>query len=145
MPAVYMMGREVWGASETQEAYLQACSQSPKYARGVWFVLEKDGVAVSSLIVYRFAPDVAGLGSIATRPEFRRQGLAAGLIDETLKMLDREGARRIYLYADIAPVYYERFGFSRLPSERQTHPGSVCMLRASSVDAGKDAPPPPYF
>jgi predicted N-acetyltransferase YhbS len=146
---VYRMGADVWGRGMALDAYLASCRDSPKYRLGEWRVLEDErGVLLSSLILYREPEDGAGIGSIATAPTERRRGRAERLIAGVLEELDRQGARRVFLYSDIAPRYYERFGFAALPAEHQHHPGSVCMVRTRSLAALLGAPgfrPPAYF
>lgn len=144
MDSVFLMGFDAWGGGLTEEIYLEFCRRSPKYATGEWLILERSGAPAAGILVHRFSADVAGLGSLATRPELRRQGLAACLVDQALALLDREGARKVYLYADIAPRYYERFGFKALPPWRQMRHGSTCMLR-SNVESDALDEPPPYF
>ena len=115
MDDIYLMGYDAWGDGETQAEYLNICSSSPKYARGRWYVLANgDERLVSSLITYKLAPDVFGLGSIATLPGLRRQGLAARLIEGVLHAMKDEGAKAVFLFSDIDPQYYEKLGFTPL-------------------------------
>ena len=56
--------------------------------------------------------------------------------------------RAIFLFSDIAPRYYERFGFRSLPPEYQKHENSVCMIRTRSLDEFLESPDfelPDYF
>jgi N-acetylglutamate synthase-like GNAT family acetyltransferase len=143
------MGADVWGRGLTLDAYLAACRDSPKYRLGEWRVLEDErGALVSSLIVYRASDGSAGIGSIATAPDERRRGRATRLIADVLASLDAGGVSRVFLYSDIAPRCYERFGFAALPSEHQSRPGSVCMVRGPAVGELLREPgfrPPSYF
>jgi N-acetylglutamate synthase-like GNAT family acetyltransferase len=147
MDAIFLMGRDAWGKGKTVQAYLVSCRHSPKYKRGQWYALEDaERGLVSSLIVYRLSSGVAGIGSIATARKSRGNGLASRLIGDILKRLDRRGTRRVFLFADISPRFYERFGFAALPPEYQKHPGSVCMLRERSAGGRLKAVwPPDYF
>ncbi len=55
LEAVYLLGYDAWGEGAAEASYLAECRASPKYARGRWWVLVKDGAVVSALIVYRDA------------------------------------------------------------------------------------------
>jgi predicted N-acetyltransferase YhbS len=149
MDDIYLMGFDVWGEGESQAEYLNACSSSPKYARGRWYVLADDeGRLASSLITYRLAPDTFGLGSIATAGALRRQGLAARLIDGVLRAMKRDGARAVFLHSDIDQRYYEKLGFEPLPDLYQIKKGTVCMVwgvSARELTQAPDFKPPPYF
>jgi predicted N-acetyltransferase YhbS len=149
MDAVYLNGRDAWGAGKTLAEYLDSCRNSAKYKEGEWFLVEDGaGGAAASLVVYRLPPDAAGLGSIATAPERRGKGLATRLIREILETLDGEGVPCVFLFSDIDPAFYAPFGFSVLPAEHQKKPGSACMIRGRGAAAKLAAPgfiPPDYF
>ena len=51
-----------------------------------------------------------GLGPVGVLPEFRRQGIAAGLIREGLRMAREDGCHAVFVLGN--PAYYGRFGFS---------------------------------
>jgi predicted N-acetyltransferase YhbS len=135
MDEIYLMGKDAWGKGEKESEYLASCRNSSKYKEGEWFLLEDQQHSVSSLIVYSLSRKTAGIGSIATAPEQRGKGRAARLIENVVGTLDGRGMKAIFLFSDIAPRYYERFGFAALPPEYQKHPGSVCMIRAQSGEA----------
>ena len=146
---IYRMGFDVWGQGQNPDQYMEACRHSSKYKRGEWQILETErGALKSSLIIYRLSQDVAGIGSIATVIAERRKGHASRLIESVLRSLDRHGIRHVFLFADIAPQFYERFGFAVLPAEYQHHPGSSCMVRTGSLEDLLRNPvfqPPSYF
>jgi len=142
------MGYDVWSEGQELGAYRLSCRESPKYRLGEWRVLDDEqGAPASSLILYRLDADSAGIGSIATAPAERRRGRAAGLIAGVLESLDRQGVKHVFLFSDIAPRYYERFGFEALPVEHQRKPGSVCMVRSRFKERllGPAFQPPAYF
>lgn len=149
MDDIYMMGYDAWGEGESRSDYLNTCSSSRKYARGRWYVLaDSQGRLASSLIAYKLAPDLFGLGSIATSPALRRQGLAARLIDGVLLAMKREGARAVFLYSDIDHQYYAKLGFEPLPDLYQIKRDSVCMVwgvTARELTQAPDFAPPSYF
>jgi ribosomal protein S18 acetylase RimI-like enzyme len=141
LDAVYRMGYDAWGDSRPLADYLRDCAASPKYRRGVWHVLDGGTRLLSALIVYELGPGAAGIGSLATPPEERRRGRASALIAGVLKLLDARGVGAVYLYSDIAPRFYERFGFRALPAALQRYPGRVGMIRGAAALATA----PDYF
>jgi N-acetylglutamate synthase-like GNAT family acetyltransferase len=149
MDGIYLLGRDVWGKEHDIDAYLAECRGSLKYKTGEWFLAEGEGARLlGALIVYRFSAESAGIGSIATAPAERRKGYASRLIEAVLQRLDEEGVRHVFLFSDIAPRFYERFGFKPLPDERQTRAGTVCMVRTRTLHellAELDFQPPAYF
>lgn len=145
---IYFMGIDVWadGASDTD--YLEACRASPKYKRGTWYVLEKDSNLLSSLIVYQHNAKQFGIGSIATPKLLRKKGYASKLILKVINELEQKAKEvTIFLYSDISPEFYEKFGFYRLPSEFQRYKTTICMARGSigqNIVTDKSATPE-YF
>jgi predicted N-acetyltransferase YhbS len=130
---IYMMGFDVW-AEGPEADYLVGCRTSSKYARGTWYVLENEsGKLVSSLIVYQLSPGQFGIGSIATPVALRKQGYASVLIAKVLAQLDLISTKTIvFLYSDIEPQFYERFGFVQLPAEAQRYKTTTCMVRCEN-------------
>jgi ribosomal protein S18 acetylase RimI-like enzyme len=60
----------------------------------------------------------AGIGSVATHPDYRRRGLATALLRDTLALLRREGYHLSFLGTEIAAPFYEGLGWriARQPS-----------------------------
>jgi predicted N-acetyltransferase YhbS len=152
---IFLMGLDAWGEGRPLEAYLAACRAAPKYAGGVWWVLAGEGgLLESSLLAHEIplpsgAPAV-GLGSIATPPELRGKGLASRLIAEVIRRREADaGTAVFFLFSDIAPAFYARFGFVVLgPCAKK--PSSILMARAEPARlAGLLADPrfelPGYF
>ncbi|MCR4294411.1 MAG: GNAT family N-acetyltransferase, partial [Elusimicrobia bacterium] len=132
----YRMGYDAWGEGHALDAYLASCRASPKYAAGTWWVLVGDeGVPLSSLHAHEIplpsGPPAVGLGSIATPPELRGRGHASSLIAGFLRAREEShGTEVFFLFSDIAPAFYERFGFAALmPCPGK--PGSILMARAN--------------
>jgi predicted N-acetyltransferase YhbS len=146
MDAIYMMGFDVWREALDIESYLRTCRESKKYQGGRWFVLEAEGRLVSSMIVYSggFALPVnsLGFGSIATHPQSRGQGFGSSLISGVIELQICHAASAIYLHSDIAPAFYEGFGFLPLSESR---PGAMCMVRPGSDAKPTCSPLPNYF
>jgi len=53
----------------------------------------------------------AGIGSVATHPDYRCRGLATALLRDTLALLLREGYHLSFLGTEVAPAFYERLGW----------------------------------
>ncbi len=60
--------------------------------------------------------DTVGLGAIFTPERMRKRGLAAQLIEATLAEATVDGSVAALLFSDIAPSYYEQFGFELQPA-----------------------------
>lgn len=144
---VYKMGFDVWADGSSLENYLEGCRTSPKYRQGEWFVLENNGNLLSSLLVHSFTDNIYGIGSIATNASQRKNGNASILIEKVLDELQNNRNSKVtYLYSDINPEFYERFGFKILPHDLQKYKTTTCMARFadSKIDFGK-LNPPTYF
>ncbi|MEQ1917849.1 MAG: GNAT family N-acetyltransferase [Elusimicrobiota bacterium] len=154
LEAVYRMGFDTWAEGRSLDAYLAACRAAPKYAGGVWWVDEDtDGRLTSSLLAHEIplpsgAPAV-GLGSIAAPPELRGRGHGSRLIAEVIRRREAAGAEVFFLFSDIAPAFYQRFGFVVLgPCAKK--PASILMARAepkrlAGLLADKQFKTPDYF
>jgi len=53
----------------------------------------------------------AGIGSVATHPDYRRRGLANALLHDTIALLRRDGYHLSFLGSEVAPAFYERLGW----------------------------------
>jgi N-acetylglutamate synthase-like GNAT family acetyltransferase len=143
-----MMGYETWGGGDSVEDYLAGCRASTKYESGDWYVLEADGELVSSLMLFdggfRLPAGCRGIGSVATRPEFRGRGHASQLVAEAVSLCRQLDVPGVYLHSDIDPDFYARLGFAPVdvPAAK---PGSVCMVNVLSADAGLLKQRPDYF
>jgi len=133
---IYRMGFDAWGEGRTLEGYLAACRAAPKYSAGAWWVgAGEDGRLDSSLLAHEialpFGAPAVGLGSIAAPPELRGRGHATRLIAEVIRLREKSaGTAVFFLFSDIVPAFYERFGFSALhPCPKK--PSSILMVRAA--------------
>lgn len=61
---------------------------------------------------------LGGIGSVATHPDFRKQGIATKMVKKGMDLLKKEGCAVAYICADAhslkALEFYESFGFRRL-------------------------------
>jgi predicted N-acetyltransferase YhbS len=81
-------------------------------------VVEVDGAVVGYLRIFdrrMWLRDArlraAGIGSVATHPDYRRRGLATALLRDTLALLHREGYHLSFLGSEVAAAFYERLGW----------------------------------
>lgn len=125
-------GYMVWSKNRMLEQY---CTDNRKEdAYGTRYVLEDEGQIVSSLILLRlgklFDQQMLGIGSVITPQEFRQKGYAAELLKDTVQLVRDNDI--IFLYSEVSPAFYERFGFRVLPANLQKDPGSICMVRCET-------------
>jgi len=78
------------------------------------WVAEADGRVVGMVVTWLFV-DEAHIATIATHPEYRRQGIARKLLTYTLQSAIREGARSSFLEVRAsnlpAQEMYRKFGY----------------------------------
>ena len=84
------------------------------------WVAERDGNIVGMIVVWLII-DEAHVATLATRPEFRRQGIATRLLSHALLQLMEDGARSSFLEVRESNVaaqnMYRKFGYE--PSGRR--------------------------
>ena len=73
-----------------------------------------DDLVVATATTTRYGSELAWIGMVLVDPEFRRRGIASGLMNAALDYLDQAGTRTVKLDAtpDGQPVY-EALGFER--------------------------------
>ncbi len=120
--------------------------QNTHEASGIFFK-NKTSELISSLILYELGPTRFGIGSISTPKALRTKSYASQLISEVIQGIEVESPEaEIFLYSDIAPEFYERFGFLRLPPTAQRYKTSTCMIRSKNVEAFfEPSSTPKYF
>lgn len=78
-------------------------------------IAEIGGIIVSATVVTNFQSMSPLLAFVATAKEHQGKGLARELIDETMRVLKRQGVRRLFLVVteanDVALKLYTRLGF----------------------------------
>lgn len=76
------------------------------------FVDERDGVVAGTTTALRHGRDLAWIGMVLVLPEFRRQGIAKGLMEHALKWLQTGGNRISRLDAtDMGRPLYAELGY----------------------------------
>jgi ribosomal-protein-alanine N-acetyltransferase len=111
LPAVYEIDRLSFTLPWPERSFRFELSGNP--ASRCW-VAEVDG-RIAAMIVVWMIVDEAHIATIATHPDFRRQGLAARLLAYALKSTAAEGAARSLLEVRVsnesAQAMYRRFGY----------------------------------
>ena len=114
---------EFWPMASSLEEHLRLRLASPKHQRAHWYAGCLGGRVVASLGCFplKFHIDgreVAGfsIGSVHTRPEYRRRGFGAAVMDWAERDRMKQGDRLSSLYSDIDPDYYAKQGYLRCPS-----------------------------
>ena len=83
---------------------------------------ELDGRLVGMLVLWMIV-DEAHIATVATHPDFRRQGIAKRLLVEALKSAYNEGAQTALLEVragnEAAQKMYARFGFEEVGSRKR--------------------------
>lgn len=88
------------------------------------FVDERDGTVAGTTTVVRYGSELAWVGMVLVAPEYRRQGIARGLMQHAVAGLLASGAHCIKLDAtDMARPLYRQLGFvDECPIERWMRP-----------------------
>jgi predicted acetyltransferase len=109
----------------TLEERQSAFGNNPRcHLEDVWVVTD-DGDIIACMIAYPFTMymeeseiPVIGIGSVAVRPDRRRQGAAGFMIGETLNSLDEQGVAASILYP-FQHRFYRRLGWGYAGEVRQ--------------------------
>ncbi len=128
----------LWGGQRTFERYAQDFRSVAlsSYGRRRRFTvgIREDGRIAASCKNYdrelRYGDKslrATGIGAVFTPARLRGRGYASALLGALLDAERDAGRDVVYLYSDIHPVFYERLGFSALPSR-------LITLRAASLD-----------
>ena len=114
---------EFWPMASSLEEHLRLRLASPKHQRAHWYAGCLGGRVVASLGCFPLnylldGREVEGfsIGSVHTRPEYRRRGFGAAVMDWAERDRMKQGARLSSLFSDIDPDYYAKQGYLRCPS-----------------------------
>ena len=134
IPFLFQEGYKEWSKNRTFEQY--CVDNSKDDAIGIRYVIEENGVIASSTVLLRLesllGKNVYGLGSILTSQNHRGKGYGSELIKQCIKLIPGDNTI-IFLYSDIKPAYYEKFGFQSLPEKLQKYEKSVCMAHCTEL------------
>lgn len=79
------------------------------------FVAETEDKRIVAMLVSWIIMDEIHIATLATHPEFRRQGIGARILTEALKEGHKAGVRRAFLEVragnEVAQAMYRKFGF----------------------------------
>ncbi len=142
--SLFEEGYKEWSKNRTFEQYCIDNGKEDNY--GTRYVIEVDLQIVSSTIVLKLKEfngrKVYGFGSVLTPKIYAGNGYATELLNNCIKLI--QGDAVIFLFSDINPAFYEKFGFRILPPQLQKKEKSVCMayctdgiweeILASSID-----------
>jgi len=127
--SLFREGFKVWNKDRTFEQYCSANSKEDAY--GTRYILEDKGEIVSSLILLELKnigdKKVYGIGSVLTSPACKNRGYATELLKNCIQQINIRDAL-VFLYSEVAPAFYERFGFRTLPPGLQRETDSICMV-----------------
>lgn len=70
-------------------------------------------IAFSPVVISDGTTDWYGMGPVSVFPDYQKQGIGKGLINEGLSRLKESGGQGCALVGD--PNYYKRFGFRNFP------------------------------
>ncbi len=97
------------GWNQTAEDWRRIIQLSANGCRCV----EDAGKIVATITLLRYGTDLAWIGMVLTRPEYRRQGLAKQLVEDAIAGAERDGIRTLKLDAtDEGRPLYEGLGFA---------------------------------
>lgn len=129
---LFAEGYKEWPKNRTLEQY---CTDNAKEdAYGTRYAIDVSGNIVSSLILLNLK-DIAGkkasgIGSVLTSRNHTGKGYATELMNNVIQTNKKE-VSYIFLFSDIDPEFYKKFGFRALPPELQKKEKSVCMVYCS--------------
>ena len=111
VPAVHAIDKLSFSLPWSERAFRYEVTQNP-VSRG--WVAEVDG-RVAGMLVLWFVIDEVHVATIATHPDFRRQGIGEKILIEALLAARAEGAVRAFLEVRVgnlgAQVMYKKYGF----------------------------------
>ena len=128
---------EAYKVCSKNRTFEQYCADNHKEdAYGTRYVMEQDGKILCSLILLRLKEicgcKVYGFGSVLTPAEYTGKGYATGLLKYCIENIIEENPM-VFLYSEINPAFYERFGFQALPPHLQKNDKAVCMALCSEM------------
>lgn len=111
IPAVIDLDQRSFSLPWPERSFRFELTDNP--ASRCW-IAELDGKIVGMIVVWLIA-DEAHIATLATHPEFRRQGIAKRLLTHALQRLIKEGARSSFLEVRetnlAAQAMYRKFGY----------------------------------
>lgn len=119
VPAVVDLDQKSFSLPWPERSFRFEVTDNP--ASRCW-VAELDGKVVGMIVVWLIV-DEAHVATLATHPEFRRQGIGQRLLSHALRDLIQEGARRSFLEVResnlAAQEMYRKFGYEETGRRRR--------------------------
>lgn len=119
LPAVVELDRMSFSLPWPERSFRFELTDNP--ASRCW-VAEVDGRLIGMIVVWLLV-DEAHVATLATHPDFRRQGIATKLLSYALRNLFREGARSSFLEVrvsnTVAQEMYRKFGYTESGRRRR--------------------------
>ncbi|SRR6266542_2451971 len=119
VPAVIELDQKSFSLPWPERSFRFELTDNP--ASRCW-VAELDGKMVGMIVVWLIV-DEAHVATLATHPDFRRQGIAKTLLSHTLRRLIEEGARSSFLEVResnfVAQEMYRKFGYKEVGRRRR--------------------------
>lgn len=112
VPAVHEIDHLSFSLPWPERSFRYEVSENPA-ARG--WVVEAGGQIIAMLVLWLIF-DEAHVATIATHPQYRRQGIGERLLLHALESASQEGAQRAFLEVragnDAAQAMYRKYGFT---------------------------------
>jgi len=106
------------------------------------FVVETDDKQIAAMIVSWIIIDELHIATIATHPDFRRQGIGSQILTFALKDAQKAGARRAFLEVreknEAAQAMYRKYGFEitgRRPKYYKDNGEDAILMTLESLEA----------
>ena len=119
LPAVVELDRRSFSLPWPERSFRFELTDNP--ASRCW-VVEVDGKLVGMIVVWLLV-DEAHVATLATHPDFRRQGIAKKLLSHALQNLVKEGAQSSFLEVRVsnmaAQEMYRKFGYKESGRRRR--------------------------
>lgn len=138
LPAVVQLDKMSFSLPWPERSFRFELTDNP--ASRCW-VAEVDGKLVGMIVVWLLV-DEAHVATLATHPDFRRQGIAKKLLTHALRNLLKEGAQSSFLEVrvsnTVAQEMYRKFGYKesgRRPRYYKDNDEDAILMNLSSLKA----------
>jgi ribosomal protein S18 acetylase RimI-like enzyme len=129
IPELLSFGYDAWGEGESMSSFIESYEKDRNHLRGQRYLIETlSGETLANLNAILLSRNVIGIASVATKPEVRRNGHAARLLNAVMELLKLENPNYTFmLFSEISLSYYQKLGFKALPASYQKFSPSVAM------------------
>ncbi|MBI3665186.1 MAG: GNAT family N-acetyltransferase [Acidobacteria bacterium] len=134
-----MVLKEAAGWNQTEQDWANLLALEPE---GCW-VEEHQGEVVASTTAVCYGRELAWIGMVLVRPDFRRRGLGRGLVEHGLAWLEQRGVRQVKLDAtENGLPLYEKLGFHQEGTIERwggAKPRGMCVYGVHELELGSIA------